>query len=136
MSLESLLLRSFKKYRTSYITILEEVQREGELEALKKRKFQPLQVVHCYFEESTSSENTEGGETQSYTAKVRFLKSDSGEDVRRINQYCRIVPRVVANNEWSEHEEWTIETIQPKRIGGFEMLELTLKLPKEGNRIR
>lgn len=135
MSVENLLFRTFKKYSTNYITILEEVQREGELEALKKRIFQPLQVVHCFWEETTHSENTEGGEVQYYTAKTRFLKSDLGEDVRRLNQYCRVIARVVVD-EWQEDEEWLIETIQPKRIGNFEMIELTLKLPKEGNRIR
>ena len=45
MSAASQLKRSFEKYGTAYITILECIDREGELEAFKTRTFQILNLV-------------------------------------------------------------------------------------------
>ena len=136
MSARSQLQRTFLKYRTTYITLMEEVTREGELEALKKREYAPLQVLYCYWDETTGSESTNGGEAQFYTAKIRVLKSDLGDNLQKVTQYCRVIQRVIVS-EWHEDEMWTIETIFPKYGPcGFDVLELSVKLPKEGNRVR
>lgn len=135
MSAASQLKRSFEKYGTAYITILECIDREGELEAFKTRTFQILKPVLCFWNEANNKDYSESGESQDYTAKVRILSEEITDVADKVNQFCRVVYGNVTT--WTESEEWTIETITPRRgPGEFKVLELTLKLPKEGNRVR
>jgi hypothetical protein len=138
MSARSQLHRSFEKYRTTYITILEETERTGELEALKKRTFIPLKVIYCYWDETTNKDYNQAGESQDYQAKIRILYSDILDIQEKLNQYCRVLQKIALNpGEWEEREEWTIETILPRiGPGGFRVLEMQIKLPKEGNQVR
>jgi hypothetical protein len=136
MSAASQLKRSFEKYRAVYITLLECTDRQGELEALKQRTFQPLKVLYCYWNESTNKDYSQGGESQEYTATIRILTEDISDIADKVNQYCRVVEGVVTDT-WLENKEWMIETILPKRgQGNFRVLEMTLKLPKDGNQVR
>ncbi len=138
MSANSQLLRTFEKYKTTYITILSEVERVAELEALKQRSFAPLIILHAYWDEVADSEKSESGESQFYKAKVRILADEILDVKNQINQYCRVIPKVVVHSgDWQSSEEWQIETIVPKLgPGGFKVLELSLFLPKEGNQVR
>lgn len=135
MSIHSQLRRSFEKNRQVCITLLEVTDRHGELESLKKRTFAPLKVLICYWQETNNADKSEFGETQYYTAKVRILAEDIYDISEKLNQYCRIVGRIITDT-WSENEEWTIETITPKFTSGFRVLDLELKLLKEGNQVR
>jgi hypothetical protein len=138
MSVESMMKRSFEKHSERRITIIQQTTKSGALNAVKTIGYEPLKSVPCFFNSVVSeSDNSEGGERQSYEAKALVIYDEVIDIEEFINPSCRIlIGDYESIDEQALSKSWIINLIRPvSRIEGFWIIQFDICKPKSGNKV-